>query len=634
MLVYGDPQFKAGTGSLRRHLVELLARRPFGGSAGLDFWRTILIQCGQLEQGIADAAEEGGLSSELAAAERATDLAAETFLSEWLGEPAGDPAPEMVSQLEKLSGAEGLELNIKVPEGYEFYALFPEQYAVAARAWALEHSKAEAPDILAAGIRSIGTSLSAVVAGVLRREGRKVQRITVRPKGHPFQREASLATLTPVDNRKRYGLVVDEGPGMSGSSMAAVAEGMAKSGFAPGKIAFLPAHGNEPGCAASEKVREWWRNVPRYFATVEQLTWGGKTLRECLAARGRNHLGGSGLGATQALTIKDVTGGGWLPLVMSDKQRWPGIAWPFERMKLRYTGPGNRAVLWKFSGLGALVEPPGEEPDTAEPRFLGTIHVETPGLLEQALGFSCMRWIDGQALTRSDLKPEVLQSLTHYLARNARRPLSPPDAESALSRLSEMLFVNSREQFGDCADDHVKSLRIAVRDITGLPACSDGRMAPHEWVRGRHGTLYKTDSTGNLVDHTLVGKQPLLWDLAGVIVEWNLSRDEVVRFRELLHREGLGWGPRALDFYVAAYAAFKMGQAALCASMGSPDAGLLEKLQQGRDYYASRLRAVLYREAEQSLIDSTRGPWSVTDKTFTEAGSTSKRSIKSRGMPR
>ncbi len=39
------------------------------------------------------------------------------------------------------------------------------------------------------GIRSIGTTLSAVVAAAVRRQGKNAGRITVRPHGHPYNRE-------------------------------------------------------------------------------------------------------------------------------------------------------------------------------------------------------------------------------------------------------------------------------------------------------------------------------------------------------------------------------------------------------------------------------------------------------------
>src|SRR5947209_4153266 len=50
-------------------------------------------------------------------------------------------------------------VTIKEPEGYAFYAVYPEMYAMAARALP------PSPNRLVIGIRTIGTSLGAAVAG-------------------------------------------------------------------------------------------------------------------------------------------------------------------------------------------------------------------------------------------------------------------------------------------------------------------------------------------------------------------------------------------------------------------------------------------------------------------------------------
>ena len=74
------------------------------------------------------------------------------------------------------------------------------------------------------GVRSIGTSLSAVVAAVLGERGCDVATWTVRPHGHPFDRRLALGPGLAARLSERSDaelLVVDEGPGMSGSTFAA-----------------------------------------------------------------------------------------------------------------------------------------------------------------------------------------------------------------------------------------------------------------------------------------------------------------------------------------------------------------------------------------------------------------------------
>ena len=57
------------------------------------------------------------------------------------------------------------------------------------------------------GIRSIGTSLSAIVQARLRAANLNVKRITTRPSGHPFQRTVQLELTR---HQFEHAIVVDE----------------------------------------------------------------------------------------------------------------------------------------------------------------------------------------------------------------------------------------------------------------------------------------------------------------------------------------------------------------------------------------------------------------------------------------
>src|SRR5205814_7722381 len=85
------------------------------------------------------------------------------------------------------------------------------------------------------GIRSIGTTLTAVVRAAACARGVDADRITVRPQGDPYNRELAFSTpeLRWVRDRAGRGavfLVVDEGPGRSGSSFLTTAEALERVG--------------------------------------------------------------------------------------------------------------------------------------------------------------------------------------------------------------------------------------------------------------------------------------------------------------------------------------------------------------------------------------------------------------------
>ncbi len=131
----------------------------------------VLIRAGELESALADAASPA--ASALASL---TDALAFTLLS-------GDlrSVTKLADSLSNLSLPQTIETS--PPEGFSYYALHPLDFADAAM------GLADPPRPAAViGIRSIGTTLSAVVAATLRRTGCAAERITVRPTGHPYSR--------------------------------------------------------------------------------------------------------------------------------------------------------------------------------------------------------------------------------------------------------------------------------------------------------------------------------------------------------------------------------------------------------------------------------------------------------------
>ncbi len=87
-----------------------------------------------------------------------------------------------------------------------------------------------------------------------------------------------------------------------------------------------------------------------------------------------------------------------------------------------------------------------------------------------------------------------------------------------------------------------------------------------------NGELRKVDGVGHDCDHTLIGRQPVAWDIAGAIVEWQLESE--LRAERLLqaYLPGGRSGDRRRHARVlqAAYLAFRAGQCALAAQVHDP----------------------------------------------------------------
>jgi len=227
MMVYGDSKFEEELSSVVARVGEQAAR----ATSSTQELRTLLIQSGQLEQGVED------YWGQQAPSERSADI---------------------------LKGAEHT---------------FPKR-------------------VLVVGIRSIGTTLSAVVEATLMSLGWEVQRLTVRPSGHPFSRKLNIKP--PDAHGIKCALIVDEGPGISGSSMASVAEWLGAAGVSD--VAFFPGHENGPGTLASAEVRRCWEKTPRYFTPLEELRWDGRSLADELGRRFAQEHGSN---------IDDLSSGKW-----------------------------------------------------------------------------------------------------------------------------------------------------------------------------------------------------------------------------------------------------------------------------------------------------------------------------------
>src|SRR6266705_166833 len=128
---------------------------------------------------------------------------------------------------------------ISRPEGFAYYALHPLDFAALARTVRLSSSYAAI-----IGIRSIGTTLGAVVKAALRQCGVAAERITVRPSGHPYDRRTHFSAgearwIDAQRSRLADFLIVDEGPGLSGSSLLSVGEALFNRGVEADRIMFL-----------------------------------------------------------------------------------------------------------------------------------------------------------------------------------------------------------------------------------------------------------------------------------------------------------------------------------------------------------------------------------------------------------
>lgn len=599
MIVYGDPQHEEEVDLWVSHMRTRVAALDSGSASLLGDLRKDLIIAGQLEQGVHDALE-GRLSSEeilrcIAPFRALTAQAARAFYSVWAAgvesAPNGVPVEgALAAMLQTLQGisAPGRVIKIKMPEGFAFYALYPEQYCAAALRWRIDHPDAVGRCVVVVGIRSIGTGLAAVVAAALEAGVCAAQSFTVRPTGHPFERHVEVAPAS-IEGAE-WALVVDEGPGMSGSSMAATGAALVRAGLSHSKVSFLPAHCREPGTAASDEVRSWWQSTPRYVVTLNNLSFEGMPLSQALA-----HALPSLTGVDDpVVAVEDISGGRWREVLYGDSRRWPPAFAPFERPKYLCTLRSGAKALFKFDGL---VGAPGGSESTAE-KVLAELAERArlgwgPAPLGVANGFVAQHWVEGAPLEREEGDVGLAATIGRYIAQVAGPFLTESEIEAGIVRLRELLYWNSWEALGESEAEATRPLADMVLIASATPSYGDGHMAPHEWLRTPSGQIMKVDSSGHSWDHTAVGVQPVAWDVAAALVEWDLHGEAATPLMQaFVKASGCSIAPSTLNFYRMAYLAFRVGLCSLCANMSAHDPAEQARLWRAYSHYKSQLAAM------------------------------------------
>jgi hypothetical protein len=482
-----------------------------------------LVACGELESALAD--------GDVPASRAAITLARETdrLAATTLGAPY-----DVEAALRSVASLLVPELvTVSVQEGFAFYALHPEAYAHACAPFARPES---GRGVLVVGIRSIGTTLSAIACAALARRGENASRITVRPGGSPHDRSLAFDDaqhLAVLDARARRAdvLVVDEGPGISGSTFLATAEALARAGIAPERITLVCSH--EP-----DRARLAARDAVARLRPFHVVVVPADVRVPC--------------------AVVDLSAGAWRSRAYAARggeHAWPASFIQTERRKLLLAD----GRLAKFEGLGrAGRSAAARAASLAAAGF-------APAPRDEGEGWISYEWA-GAPLAREDLDMSVIERIAELCAR--RTELCP--ATSPSSSLEAMVAKNL-------------ALGVGRSDAPALPierlAVVDGRMAPHEWLRASDGRLLKSDGISHGDDHFFPGPTDIAWDLAGAIVEWQLDESWRAQLLSAYERRSGDDARARIDAWTLAYVAFRLAftSAGMSAAQDAAEAARLAR---------------------------------------------------------
>ena len=547
MLVYGDAAEPTTAAAVLARIAESLKAAECL-DAGIERHAELVsafIEAGGLAQGVADAEfARRGCDARSPAQDTAMALVlalADAVRRSWDTGFSALPLPFVeVAALDPAALPHSI--TIKRPEGYAFYALYPEAFAAAAQALARG-----ARPIRVIGIRSIGTGLAAMAAAAL---GAPAP-VTVRPVGHPFQRTVALAPALEdelLSDPDAVFAIVDEGPGLSGSSFGGVADFLEHGGVPASRIVFLPGHANSLGAEASPADRARWAAARRPVVEFHDLVLRAPSPVQRLETWLADLLG------PLDSPLQEISGGRWREVrgLHADP---PPVHHYQERRKF-LVRTGGEAWLAKFAGLGR---------EGARKRALGQALFETGFVPEPAglrHGFWVERWIENaRPLDLRADRSALLALLPRYLGFRARHFPAEAHEGASLAGLHEMARVNASEALGaeaagalDRWTPHLPRLEVQAFRVR-----TDSRLHAWEWLV-TDGRILKTDALDHHAAHDLVGCQSVAWDIAGAAVEFDLSEAEQAALAGAVGREaGRALDPALVAFCKLAYAAFQLG---------------------------------------------------------------------------
>jgi hypothetical protein len=581
MLVYGDHSRRVSTRGTLDGIAKSLQRLA-GMPPGIERHGelvAIFIETGEAAQGIADAEFEArgcdarGPSQDAAMA--LLDQLAGAIRLSWEGSftESGRIPLDFIERLAAFPQPE--RLIMRRPEGYAFYAVYPEAYLEAAKA------VANVSPLRVIGIRSIGTGLAALVAAATGADNA----FTVRPTGDPFRRNLKLSlelAAELVRDPAASFAIVDEGPGLSGSSFGAVADFLEGTGVRPDRIHFFPSHGGDLGSAGDVRHRERWRGAARHVVDFDDLV-----LRAADPAH-RLESWVADLTRVAEGPIEDISGGAWRRLHFANEADWPPSHIQQERRKFLLRAGGGTWLL-KFAGLG---REGSRKLELARQLHAAGFVPEPAGWRH---GFLVERWIEqaGPLRLQDVDRAALVERLAAYIG--FRAIMFPAEQGASLEQLLAMARRNTALGLSESLAERLGAWQ---RDLAALQSQvravrTDNRLHAWEWLQMPDGRLLKTDALDHHAAHDLIGCQDVTWDVAGATVEFALSDNETAGLCRIIERiTHRPVHPRLLAFSAIGYAAFQLGYWSLAADalVGCPEA---DRTRAAAGAYARTLERLL-----------------------------------------
>jgi hypothetical protein len=507
---------------------------------------SLLIECGELETGVTDALSGivDRTCEEIDLCRKLSIISGKIVCQLWETEKIEigniDKIEESLNKLQRSTLPALIPLCI--PEGFVYYGLYPETYIQAADIF-LSEIKPES--VVIVGIRTIGTQLSALVAARMEKYRCKVDSFTVRTKGHPFSRYIEFSEQQKQrlsKNDSTWVIVVDEGPGLSGSTICGTLLKINECGVPRERTVVFPSWIPDGKLFISAIARSIWGDYKKYLGSFDEMWIRNGRLEKQFDKR----------------IYREISCGMWRSYLMRNEDSFPAVHPNHERRKFILCNNEQESFsIAKFAGLGRYGE------IVANRGCLLALTGLTPAIHKFTDGFIEMDFIEGGLVVPGEPDNKLLETVARYCTFLKVNCAAEPT--TTYSSIMEMIRVNVGEGLGSQwlgkVDILEKLYSSSIYEDRVVDI--DGRMFPHKWVKTASGYV-KIDHLEHHADEFFHGPQNIAWDLAGFSVEFELSQKK----RDILVQLYIQYSNdysiiEVLPFFIIAYLSFRLGYVSL-----------------------------------------------------------------------
>lgn len=506
---------------------------------------SLFIEVSEFETGISDVFEkEDDISTPVHWSHDITLASAQLVYDSWGNHEKSDHLLEVIKR--GIAQFSSFTIIDRIPvcesEGYAFYGLYPEMYMEAAIEFARINPKKE---VVCIGLRSIGTSLCALVDTVLNNNGCRAWSFTVRPKGHPFDRKINIP-LSVKEKILRGGekiiAVIDEGPGLSGSSIGGTLQKLIESGVTKNQIVLFPSWNPDGEGFISESAKKLWPQFRKVTKDFSDIWIVNKKLENMLGMR----------------ITHDFSAGNWREYLFKDESEYPSVNSHHERRKFLLIDENKRRFIAKWVGLGRYGERLVERAEKLNRYDFN------PHIFDKKYGFVIFPFLSGHPVMVNDMCDQLLKFAVDYFT--ALKKQLPGVLSAPYEKMKEMIYLNVIEGIGEA---HLKEINIIEKITKGMYESDivsvDGRVLPHEWIFTGD-RYFKVDHIEHHCDQFFPGCQNILWDLAAFCIEFDLDKEKQKEYLSYyLERNAEKCFFERFQFYTIAYLAFRLGYTKLAA---------------------------------------------------------------------